>query len=91
MQVVASCTATPIPVTIQEAMVEAAIKARNIGCKQILFLCDNQSPVQVINGRCTPNWQERFLMADWAYLAQNDTNYHALFVPKLVNSSVNKT
>ena len=30
-------------------------------------------------------------MADWAYLAQNDTNYHALFVPKLVNSSVNKT
>ena len=28
-------------------------------------------------------------MADCAYLAQNDTNYHALFVPKLANSSVN--
>ena len=28
MQVVASCTAKPIPVTIQEAMVEAAIKAK---------------------------------------------------------------
>ena len=26
---------------------------------------------------------------DWAYLAQNDTCYHALFVPKLVNSSEN--
>lgn len=28
MQGVASCTAKPIPVTIQEAMVEAAIKAK---------------------------------------------------------------
>lgn len=41
MQGISSCTAKPIPITIQEAMLKAAIKARGLGYIQILFLCDS--------------------------------------------------
>ena len=51
-------------------MLEAAIKAKDFGYNQFLFLCDSRS-VQVTIRRCTPSWQERRLLADGSHLAQN--------------------
>ena len=62
MQGISSCTAKSLPVTIQEAMLKAAIKARDFGYNHFLFLCDSRRSVQVTNRRCTPSWQERILI-----------------------------
>ena len=71
MHGISSCTAKSLPVTIQEAMLKAAIKARDFGYNHFLFLCDSRRSVQVTNRRCTPSWQERILLADWSHLSQN--------------------
>ena len=90
IQGVSSCTAKPILVTIQEAMLEVAIKARNLGYTHFLFLSDSRRVVQVFNRECIPNWQEKFLLIDWTHPSLKDYTYHSLFVPKFVNSHVNK-
>ena len=88
LQGVYSCTDQPIPVIIQGAMLEAALKARELGFKHILFLSDCRRAVQVNNCRTTASWQEKSLMSDCSYLLVNDFVYHSVFVPKVVTSCV---
>ncbi|KAL0004917.1 hypothetical protein SO802_012478 [Lithocarpus litseifolius] len=52
---VSSCAAETIPNAIQEAVVEAAIKARSLGFNQILFLNDSRRSVQVTNKEIAPS------------------------------------
>ena len=49
-----SCAVGSALIAIQEAMVEAAIKARNLGYSQILFLSDSKITVQVANKERNP-------------------------------------
>ena len=41
-------------------------------------------------GKCIPNWQEKILLIDQTHPSLKDCTYHSLFVPKFVNSHVNK-
>lgn len=60
-QGVSSCGAETIPNAIQEAMVEAAIKARSLGFNQIQFLSNSRRSVQFTNKEIAPSWKERTL------------------------------
>ncbi|KAK9985047.1 hypothetical protein SO802_034572 [Lithocarpus litseifolius] len=88
LQGVYSCTDQPNLVIIQGAMLEAALKAKELGFKHILFLNDCRRAVQVNNCRTTASWQEKSLMSDWSYLLANDFVYHSVFVLKMVTSCV---
>ena len=61
---VSSCAAAHVTQAVQEAMVEAAVKARNLGFSCILFLSDSKRTVEVTNNAPTPCWQEQNMMAD---------------------------
>ena len=74
---------------ILDAMVEAAVKARSLGFKFLLFLTDSLRSVLVSSNRmCRPKWQERILVDDLYSLAQSDVVCHSVFVPKLVIGDV---
>ena len=77
-----------VPITIQEAMLEAPIKGRDLGYNNFVFLSDSKRVVQVTNKKWIPNWQERSLLTDWSHLAHNDTNYHSPYFPRSVISNV---
>ena len=82
LQGISSCTDQPIPVIIQGAMLEAAIKARDSGFKHVLFLSDCMRAVHVNNSQITSSWQEKSLMSDWSHLLAADFVYHSVFCPK---------
>ena len=85
MQGIASCTAKAI--TIQEAMIEAAIYQRLgiwVSSKFCSFVMDKDLS-RFPTGRKEFWW----LMIGLIWLKMTPTIDHALFVPKLVNSSVN--
>ena len=73
---------------ILDTMVEAAVKARSLGFKFLLFLTDSLRSVLVSNRMCRTNWQERILVDDLYSLAQSDVVCHSVFVPKLVIGDV---
>ena len=50
----ASCLSTSCSVAVQNAIVEAAIKATNLGFRQILFLTNCKRTTQVCNGISQP-------------------------------------
>ena len=75
LQGISSCTGQTIPVIIQEAMLEAAIKARDLGFKHVLFLSDSRRAVQVNNYQITPSWQEKSFMTDWSHLLSAELNW----------------
>ena len=53
-----SCAAALVFEAVQEALVEAAIKAKSLGFFRILFLCSSERIVQVFNLESFPSWQE---------------------------------
>ena len=69
-------------------MWEAAMKAKDLGYNNFVFLSDSKRVVQATNRKWTPTWQERSLLANWSHLAHNDTSYHFLYVPRPVISHV---
>ena len=85
---VSICTGKTIPLIIQEAMLEVAMRARELGCYNLLFLSDSNRAVQVTNRKWTPTWQERSLLVDWSHLELNNINCHFLHIPKSVISHV---
>lgn len=89
MQGVTICTGKLIFIAIQEAMIEAAVKARSLGFNHFLFLCGSKRAVNVTNGFWPPSWQERVLLTDWASLAQNGVYFHSIYVLRVVISYVN--
>ena len=56
LQGIGSCIGIVVFITIQEAMIKAAIKARSLGFNHILFLCDSRRVVNVTNNKWPPNW-----------------------------------
>ena len=62
LQGITSCTGKVVSITIQEAMIEAAIKARSLGFNHFLFLCGSKRAVNVTNSFWPPSWQERVLL-----------------------------
>ena len=65
----------------QEALVDAAIKARNPGFCRVLFLSNCNRLVQVCNKESAPNWQEKTMLADLLSLHQNGLVSKLFFVP----------
>ena len=88
VQGITSSTGKLISIAIQEAMIEAAVKARSLWFNQFLFLCGSKRAVNVTNGFWPPSWQERVLLTDWSSLAQNDVYFHSIYVPRIANSYV---
>ena len=56
---VASSGASTANAATQEALVEAAVKAKWLGCCRILFMSSSKRVAQVCNFSCTPSWQEK--------------------------------
>ena len=55
MQGITSCTGKLISIAIQEAMIEAAVKAWSLGFNHFLFLCGSKRAVNVTNGFWPPS------------------------------------
>lgn len=64
---------------LQEAMVEATLKAKNHG-----FLSNGRSLAQKINKKKIPDWQERTVIADLKFLHQNGLTFNLYLVSKVV-------
>jgi len=57
---VASSGASTANAATQEALVEAGVKAKWLGCCRVLFMSSSSKRVaQVCNFSCTPSWQEK--------------------------------
>jgi len=56
LQGVSSCIRKTVPITSQEAMWEVAMKARDLGYNNFVFLGDSKRVVQVTNRKWTPTW-----------------------------------
>ena len=63
-----SCAAISMVDALQEALVEASIKASSLGYQQILLLSCCKKLVQVCNRRRTPDWKESIMMVDLSHL-----------------------
>lgn len=85
---ISSCVATHVNQAVQEAMVEVAVKARNLGYGCILFQSDSKRTVQVANNARPPCWQEQNLMPDLLYLYQNGLMFHPCFVTRVIVCNV---
>ena len=60
----ASCAAISVHGAIQEAIVEALLKATSLGYKQILILIDCKRLIQVSNGETFPTWKEKIMLTN---------------------------
>ena len=83
-----SCAAIFVADALQEALVEASIKASSLGYQQILLLSCCKKLVQVCNRWRTLDWKESIMMANLSHLQQMGLVYKLIFVPKLVLSNV---
>ena len=68
---VASCAASSAYGAALEALVEAALKARNMGFHRVIFLSSSKSIVQMSNRERAPNWQEKTVAVDLIFLHHN--------------------
>ena len=59
-----SCGAPTSTAATKEALVEAVVKAKNLGFCRILFLCCSNKIVQVCNQNCNPSWKEKTMIYD---------------------------
>ena len=66
----ASNGASTTTAATQEALVEAAIKAKNLVFYRILIMCCIKRIVHVCNMQCSPNWQEKTMLSDMLSLQQ---------------------
>lgn len=79
-----SCAAGSVAGAVQEAIVEAAVKAKNLGYQQILMLSNCKKLVQVVDKKRAPDWKERTLMADMSSLQQMGLDCRLIFVSKVI-------
>ena len=71
-----------------DAMVEAALKAKNHGFQFVLFLGTSRQLVNLIQHRKTTNRLQQIRLADLDFLNYNGFCCDVLLVPKLVVKSV---
>ena len=87
----ASNGASTTTAATQEALVEAAIKAKNLVFYRILIMCCIKRIVHVCNMQCNPNWQEKTMLSDMLSLQQQGLFCKALFVPRAILGTVCNT
>lgn len=69
---------------VQEALMEAVWKARELGFHNIIILNGKRRLEQVYNAKRKPNWQEKKTMiVDVHNLTQHGMNFITIFVPKV--------
>ena len=85
-----SCGAPTSTAATKEALVQAAVKAKNLGFCRILFLCCSNRLVQVCNQYCNLTWEDKTLLHDLLSLLQQGVCCKALFVPRAVLGTVYK-
>ena len=83
-----SCVAGTAVEALLDAMVEAAIKAKNHGFQYILFLGASRHLVQLFQHRKTTNRLQQIRLADLDFLTQNGLCCEVFLVPHLVVISV---
>ena len=83
-----SCVAGTAVEALLDAMVEAAIKAKNHGFQYILFLGASRHIVQLFQHRKTTDRLQQIRLADLDFLTQNGLCCEVLLVPYLVVKSV---
>ena len=83
-----SCAAKTALGAAQEALMNALLKARDMGYQRILVLCNSSRLVQVSNLVRAQNWQEQTMVSDILSLQQNGLLCKLLFVPNMVLSHV---
>jgi len=71
-----------------DAMVEAALKAKNHDFQCVLFLGASRQLVQVFQHRKTSNWLQQTRLADLDFLNQNELCCNMFLVPHLIVKSV---
>ena len=71
---VASSGASTANAATQEVLVEAAVKAKWLGCCRILLMCSSKRVAQVCNFSYTPSWQEKTMVADISNLILDFNN-----------------
>ena len=77
-----SCGAPTSTATTKEALVEAIVKAKNLGFCRILFLCCSNKIVQVYNQNCNCKVVIYNIMFCWLiFCAKFDCNVVQSFVP----------
>ena len=77
-----SCGAPTSTATTTEALVEAIVKAKNLGFCRILFLCCSNKIVQVYNQNCNCKVVIYNIMFYWLiFRAKFDCNVIQSFVP----------
>ena len=85
-----SCGAPTPTAATKEALVQVAVKAKNLGFCRILFLCCSNRLVQVCNQNCNPSWEDKTLLHDIVNLQHQGVCCKALFVPRAVLGCVCK-
>lgn len=75
---------------VQDALVEAILKAKELGFSRILTLSNSRRLEHVCNHLWTPSWQEQTFTFDLNQLQQQGLVMHSIFVPKTVVSHVIK-
>ena len=59
-----SCGAPTPTAATKEALVQVAVKAKNLGFCRILFFCCSNKLVEVYNQNCNPSWEDKTLLHD---------------------------
>ena len=80
-----ACSATRSNgVVMFEAMVEAAIRAKQHGFQYVLFLGDDRRVVQAFRKKRSTDWLDKTRLADLNALAQSGLFCKMLFVPHII-------
>ena len=85
---VASSGASTANAATQEALVEAGVKAKWLGCCRVLFMSSSKRVAQVCNFSCTPVGRKKTMVADISNLKQQGLCCKVLFVPRIILGSV---
>ena len=75
---------------LRKALVQDAVKTKNLGFCRILFMCCSDRLVQVCNQTCNPSWEDKTLLHDLVNLQHQGVCCKALFVPRAVLGCVCK-
>lgn len=69
---------------MQEVLMEAILKARELVFSIILILTKSRNLAKICNGRCKPHWLDKAMVADLTFLEQQGMLFHTIYVPNFV-------
>jgi len=89
--VLKGCASSPAGIAygaVQEALVVAAMQAKDLDTTRFFFLSSNKRLVQLFNMKYNPRWEEKTVFVDTKSLQQQGLVFKFLFVSKLVLNNV---